>query len=326
MAAPALAAAAAHRRSGRAPAGWPWPRPAWPYVLAALARTSGRSLLAVAPGDDEARDLSHELIALLGRGAVALWPTRGVPAGGVVGASPHLVGQRARALATLGRPGTVVVAGAPAVAERDRGPTNRREPMEVTVGETVSLDELVTGLIALGYERTAQVEERGDLAVRGGILDVYPSTADLPARIELFGDEVESMRAFSPFTQRTIRPIERVLAWAAAEQPGETRRLASGPRTIHGCRCGNVRLDPGEHTGRPAGGAGALRGRGRGRRPQRPGRGRGPTGRMACSTWCRRPGRPRRSSTRFRPVLPRVVRRSLRASSRGWPATATGCS
>ncbi|CAN0489703.1 unnamed protein product, partial [Phaeothamnion confervicola] len=176
-----------------------------------------RSLLAVTPGDDEARDLAMELVALLGRGAVALWPTRGVPAGAAVGPSPHLVGQRARALASLGRAATVVVAGAPAVAERvDAGRT--REPFEVAVGQAVSLDGLVDRLVAMGYERVDQVEERGDLSVRGGILDVYPSTADLPARVELFGDEIESMRAFSPFTQRTIRPITRLVAWPAAEQ------------------------------------------------------------------------------------------------------------
>src|SRR5680860_1294620 len=127
-------------------------RPAWPYVLAALARAGDRSLLAVAPGDDEARDLSMELVSLLGRGAVALWPTRGVPADATIGPSPHLVGQRARALATLGRPATVVVAGAPAVAERVAA-IQSREPLEVAVGQAVSLDELVDRLVAIGYER-----------------------------------------------------------------------------------------------------------------------------------------------------------------------------
>jgi transcription-repair coupling factor (superfamily II helicase) len=58
------------------------------------------------------------------------------------------------------------------------------------------------------------------MAVRGGIVDVYPSTADMPVRIDLFGDEVESLRAFSPFTQRTVRSLQRVMVWPAAE-PGE---------------------------------------------------------------------------------------------------------
>src|SRR4029450_2779695 len=71
-------------------------RPAWPYAAAALARSTGRALLLVAPGDDEARDLASELAALLGRGAVALVPTRGLPAGGAVGPWPARVGERAR--------------------------------------------------------------------------------------------------------------------------------------------------------------------------------------------------------------------------------------
>ena len=86
-------------------------------------------------------------------------------------------------------------------------------------------------LAALGYERAAQVEERGEVAVRGGLIDVYPSTADLPVRIEFFGDEIESVRAFSPFTQRTIRPLERALVWPATE-PDTAARPRSGPWTI----------------------------------------------------------------------------------------------
>ena len=195
-------------------------RPAWPFALSALSRETGRALLVVTPGDDEARDLATELSAVLGREAIALWPTRGVPAGGAVGPSPHLVGLRARALATLGAPGSVVVAGAPALAERVPPAAARQDALEVSVGQALSLDDLVDRLVAMGYERVPQVEERGDLSVRGGILDVYPFTADLPARIELFGDEVESMRAFSPFTQRTIRPITRLTAWPAAEPAG----------------------------------------------------------------------------------------------------------
>jgi transcription-repair coupling factor (superfamily II helicase) len=96
----------------------------------------------------------------------------------------------------------------------------------------------------MGYERVDQVEERGDMSVRGGILDVYPSTAELPARVELFGDEVESMRAFSAFTQRTIRPITRLVAWPAAE--GEDGVI--DPLTAEGLAATSlVRLAPGEH-------------------------------------------------------------------------------
>src|SRR5205823_12462422 len=69
-----------------------------------------------------------------------------------------------------------------------------------------------------GYERVERVEERGQFAVRGGIVDVFPTTGREPLRIELFGDEIEAIRAFSPFTQRALRPLERAVVYPAAER------------------------------------------------------------------------------------------------------------
>ena len=94
----------------------------------------------------------------------------------------------------------------------------------MAAGETTPIDGWSTA-DRLGYERTTQVEERGELAVRGGLIDVYPSTADLPIRIEFFGDEIESVRAFSPFTQRTIQPVERALIWPAVEPEAHADRI-----------------------------------------------------------------------------------------------------
>ncbi|MDX6644906.1 MAG: hypothetical protein QOK40_633 [Miltoncostaeaceae bacterium] len=223
-------------------------RPAWPAVIAALLRRSGRPLLVVAAADEEARELASELEALLGSAdAVALWPSLGAPRGGAVGPSPHLVGQRARSLGVVGRPGTVVVAGVPALLERAPAAAGRPTPLELAVGDLIGQEDLVDRLTALGYERVPQVEERGDLAVRGGLVDVFPTTADTPVRLDLFGDEVESIRAFSAFTQRTIRDERRMIAWAARD-PEEaeladplTEALASGVAV--------VRLAAGEHPG-----------------------------------------------------------------------------
>ena len=222
-------------------------RPAWAVVLAALARRCGQPLLVVPARDEEARDLVTDLEGLLGPLAVALWPSRGAVSGGAVGISPHLVGLRARALGVLGAPGQVVVASTPALMERVPARDVRADEVVLEPGMRIDMDALVDRLAGVGYERVPQVEERGEMAVRGGLLDVYPSTADGPVRIDWFGDEVESLRAFSPFTQKTIRPLTRVGIWTAAE-PGDIPLI--DPLVdpgIGGARV--VRLQPADYEG-----------------------------------------------------------------------------
>ncbi len=243
---PALAGAAAEISADHTAGRLAVARPAWSFVLAALVGATGRALIAVCPEDDEARDLAAELEAILGSAAVALYPSRGVPLAGPVGAAPHLVGQRARALSLAERPATIVVAGAPALAELIAPREVWAEPLQIAAGTTSPIEDVLDRLAALGYERAAQVEERGEVAVRGGLIDVYPSTADLPVRIEFFGDEIESVRAFSPFTQRTIRPLEHALVWPSTEPDPAHARIGplDDPRLAAAVL---VRLAPTEH-------------------------------------------------------------------------------
>ncbi len=72
-----------------------------------------------------------------------------------------------------------------------------------------------------GYERVERVEERGQFAVRGGLVDVFPTTGREPFRIELFGDEIEQVRVFSPFTQRALREVDHATIFAASERSAE---------------------------------------------------------------------------------------------------------
>ncbi len=191
-------------------------RPIWPQLLAAFARHSEASILAVAASDEDARDLAADLTAVLGPELTALWPSRGAPTRGGVGPSPHLVGQRAAARGRLGRLG-IVVSSAGALLERI--PTDTAAPLELRVGARIE-GELVDRLAALGYERVHQVEERGEFAVRGGIVDVYPTTADQPVRLDMFDDELDAIRVFSPFTQVTIRTAREVTVQPATEAEG----------------------------------------------------------------------------------------------------------
>src|SRR6266508_2935711 len=224
--------------------------PALPLLLAALYQELDCPLVLLAPEDADARDAAEAAAWFLGDERVAFLPSRGVGWGSGLEPPPHLVGERARALDVLAA-GGLVSASAVALAEGMPPPEARPEPIRVAPGEAPGIDLLAEQLALAGYERVEQAQERGQFALRGGIVDVYPTTGREPFRIELFGDEIEGIRAFSPFTQRTLHPVR-----AATIYPGAERRLdlleAAAQRPVResgpgeGAR-GNREVPPGEH-------------------------------------------------------------------------------
>jgi transcription-repair coupling factor (superfamily II helicase) len=195
-------------------------------------RLSGAPALLVTPDDRSARDLAADLRAYLAPRRVRFYPSRGTGYASHVTPPPHLVGLRIDALDALkaaggpGAAGAIVVAGATALAEAVPDASLRPSGSTIATGEEVDLGSFSAALSAAGYERVEQVEERGQFAVRGGILDVFPATAERAVRVELFGDEVESMRWFSTFTQRSLGDADRVELAPAAELDVEHRELA----------------------------------------------------------------------------------------------------
>jgi transcription-repair coupling factor (superfamily II helicase) len=205
-----LAVESADRRGPRARVS----EPALPLVVAALHSELERGLVVLLPEDADARDAAEAAAWYLGPEHVALLPSRGVRWGSGLEPAPHLVGERARALDVLAA-GGLVAASAAAVAEGMAPPAERPEPIRLPQDG----DELSEQLALAGYERVERrAEERGQFAVRGGIVDVFPTTGREPLRIELFGDEIESIRAFSPFTQRTLHPVEEAVIYPATER------------------------------------------------------------------------------------------------------------
>ena len=93
-------------------------------------------------------------------------------------------------------------------------------------GDLLDLDECAADLVAAGYERVEQVEDRGQFAIRGGLLDLFPATEDHAIRVDLFDVEIESLRWFSTFTQRSLGDVEEVEVAPAAELAAEHRELA----------------------------------------------------------------------------------------------------
>ncbi len=126
----------------------------------------------------------------------------------------------------MGEQPAVLVAAAAALAEKVPDPALRPHGFAIEKGGLLDLDEVSSELVACGYERVDQVEERGQFAVRGDILDVYPATEERAVRCELFDVEVERLTWFSTFTQRSLEEAERVEIAPAAELAPEHRELA----------------------------------------------------------------------------------------------------
>src|SRR5690349_1498173 len=202
------------------------------YLIAAVAdRDERRPALVVAADDRAARDLAADLRAWLRPRPVRFYPSRGVAYESHLSPPPHLVGLRVAALDALldpspGGEAPVVVVSAVALSEKVPDPALRPHGFTLRRGDLLDLEETAADLVAAGYERVDQVEDRGQFAVRGGLLDVYPATEERAVRVDLWDDEIESLRWFSTFTQRSLGDTDVVEIAPAAELAEEHRELA----------------------------------------------------------------------------------------------------
>ena len=99
--------------------------------------------------------------------------------------------------------------------------------IEIEAGAVIDFQKLQEELVHLGYERESQIEGPGQFAVRGGILDVYPLTEEIPVRIELWGDEIDSIRSFDVESQRSVENMEQVVIYPATENVEKEEQAVS---------------------------------------------------------------------------------------------------
>ncbi|MDV3129048.1 transcription-repair coupling factor [Mycobacterium sp. 21AC1] len=181
-------------------------------VATAIARTG--PLLVVTATGREADDLTAELRGVLGD-AVALFPSwetlpheRLSPGVETVGARLLLLRRLAHPDdATLGPPLQVVVTTTRSLLQPMAPDVVDIEPVTLTVGAEADFDALIARLVDLAYTRVDMVGKRGEFAVRGGIMDLFPPTAEHPVRVEFWGDEISEMRMFAIADQRSIPEI-----------------------------------------------------------------------------------------------------------------------
>ena len=204
------------------------------FVLAGLAMVSDRSpIVVVTPSATAAERLAEDLACFLApaepapavsgdlAGPVLLLPAWETLPFERVSPEVATMGRRLAVLWHLfgdapTRP-RVVVAPVRALLQRLSDFRAAYEPLVVRAGETFDAEAALARLVAAGYRREHQVEHRGELAVRGGIIDVFPSTADAPVRIDLFGDEVDRLTTFDVADQRSVADLEAAVFFGCRE-------------------------------------------------------------------------------------------------------------
>ena len=208
------------------------PAAARAVTLAAVAELGASPTLLVATATArEAEQLVHDLVPFLGEQAVELLPAWETLPFERVSPASETMGRRLRAMWRLRHASTgpsehapgaqasasVIVAPIRALLQRLGPRVEDAEPIAVSRGSELDPEDLVARLVHAGYRREYQVEARGELAVRGGIVDVFPSTANQGIRIDLFGDEVERLTTFDVSDQRSTADLEHVEIFGCRE-------------------------------------------------------------------------------------------------------------
>jgi transcription-repair coupling factor (superfamily II helicase) len=175
-----------------------------PLVTAALAVK--KPVLAITATGHEADDLTAALRDLLGPGAAVSFPSWETLPHERLSPRADTVGRRLEVLHRLGgdAPPQVVVSTVRSLIQPMAPGLSKLEPVHLTVGAEHEFDGVVERLVEFAYTRVDMVEKRGEFAVRGGILDIFPPTAEHPARVEFWGDEVSEIRCFAVADQRSL--------------------------------------------------------------------------------------------------------------------------
>lgn len=191
------------------------------YFAAVLA--GDRSVLAIVPGERDAEEVAEDAALFTDAVQLPAWETLPFEH---VSPSVQVMGARALARHRLASGRGLVVASVRAAIQRVS--PSPLAPVVVHPGEEYPLERLSAELSGAGYHRTDRVEARGEMAVRGGIVDVYPAQGPGPRRVDFWGDQVEEIRAFSVADQRSTDRLDALVAYPAREvrPDGEVRSAA----------------------------------------------------------------------------------------------------
>jgi transcription-repair coupling factor (superfamily II helicase) len=167
-----------------------------------------------------ANEVAEDLASFLGADSVELFPAWETLPFERVSPAVHTMGARMRTmwrLRTANEQPTVIVAGTRALLQKLAPGSSTTDPIRISVGDRIDIDALCEQLVHFGYRREMVVEHRGEFARRGAIVDIFPSTADEPIRIDLWGDDVDRLTEFTVSDQRSTVDCATTLVFPARE-------------------------------------------------------------------------------------------------------------
>lgn len=203
-------------------------------ALAALYQETNRPLLVVTHNMFSAQKIFEDLQEALSPEQVMLYPANELVAAEAAVSSPETLAQRIEVLLQCSRSfrGIVVVpySGVRRFIPTTEAMANAR--LTIELGGTLVLDDFLARMVELGYERVERVESRGEMSIRGGIIDFYPLTSNVAYRVELFDDEIDSIRTFDPSDQRSIEQIKVVDVTPCKELIASRERLERAAEAV----------------------------------------------------------------------------------------------
>ncbi|HWO55863.1 MAG TPA: transcription-repair coupling factor [Paenibacillus cookii] len=196
-------------------------------MLAALYEEVKRPMLIVTHNMFSAQKIAEDLQEALSPENVLLYPANELVAAESAVSSPETLAQRIDVLMKCAQGFTGVVV-APFSGVRRFLPAPEvmgKSQIRIEDGGTLNVDEFMLRMIEMGYERVERVESKGEMSLRGGIIDFYPMTSELAYRVELFDEDIDSIRSFDPADQRSIDKVKEVTITPCKEIIADQQRL-----------------------------------------------------------------------------------------------------
>ena len=181
-------------------------------LLANLAEMTDRLIVAVITTPEEAGDFYDDLVYIMGENKVSFFPSLMTPPYEFRSPSGEIVGQRLSTLARIRNNQTKMIVTPvaaliePTISFSDFGKSH----LQLSVGDEMEIGYLAERLVRMGFNRVPLVEEVGDFALRGGLVDFFSPGFEAPIRLEFLGDEIETIRQFEVSSQRTTERLERI--------------------------------------------------------------------------------------------------------------------